>query len=184
MTAILRGPAHAKTILGWMDDDELEWLAAQAAGRDLVVEFGAWCGRSSVALATARQVLCVDTWRGSPEHAQLLAAGLDPWEQWVRNTAAYDNVAPFEVDLGDPGGVDELARVVAGEGGAAMVFVDAAHDVSSVSRDIATARRLLRAGGLLCGHDYADCWPGVKQAVDGLVPGRSLYRSIWWAFES
>jgi len=42
MTAILRGPAHATTLPGWMDDGELEWLAAGAAGRDLVVEFGAW----------------------------------------------------------------------------------------------------------------------------------------------
>jgi predicted O-methyltransferase YrrM len=181
MNAAVRGPAHAKTIPGWMEDDELEWLAAQAAGRDLVVEFGAWCGRSSVALATARLVLCVDTWRGSREHAELVAAGFNPWEQWSRNTAAYDNVAPFEVDLGNPAGVDDLVGIVTDAGGADMVFIDAAHDAPSVRRDIATARRLLRPGGLLCGHDYSDCWPGVKQAVDELVPGRGLTRSIWWA---
>ena len=49
---------------------------------------------------------------------------------------------------------------------------------------LAAARRLLKAGGLLYGHDHADCWPGVKEAVGGLVPGRFPYRSIWWAFES
>jgi predicted O-methyltransferase YrrM len=175
--------AHAKTIPGWMDDGELEWLASRSTGRDLVVEFGAWCGRSSVALATAHQVLSVDTWRGSPEHAEILAGGLDPWDEWAKNTADYANIAPFEVDLGDVDGVDDLVGVVTDEGRADMVFIDAAHDEASVRRDIITARRLLRPGGLLCGHDYSESWPGVKRAVDALVPDREVNETIWWAVE-
>jgi hypothetical protein len=174
---------HAKAIPGWMSERELEWLTVQAAGRSLVVEFGAWCGRSSVALATARQVVCVDTWQGSPEHAGLVAAGLDPWAEWARNTAPYENIAPFEADLGDVDTVDDLMGVISGEGTADMVFIDAAHDAPSVRRDIVTARRLLRPGGLLCGHDYSDAWPGVMEAVDDLVPSREVHGSIWWAIE-
>jgi hypothetical protein len=60
--------------------------------------------------------------------------------------------------------------------------VDAAHDEASVRRDIALARRLLRPGGLLCGHDYSEFWPGVMAAVDDLVPQASRGPcSIWWA---
>lgn len=168
---------HAKTIHGWMDHDDLAWLAANAAGRRLVVEFGSWCGRSSVALTTATYVLCVDTWEGSQEHAELLAAGVDPWKEWRTHTYQYPGVSAYKCDLA--GDVSGLVSEVWARGGADMVFVDASHDYESVKRDIATARKLLKPGGLLSGHDYSRFWPGVMQAVDELVPSKRLHGSIW-----
>ena len=174
--------AHALTIQGWMHPTEVEWLHARAAGLGLVVEFGSWRGRSSVALASAKRLLCVDTWRGSEEgqHKALLAEGLDIWAEWWRNLHDYPHATPCKLDLADPYSVSLLVGIIADEGGADMVFVDAAHDYESVRRDIQTAMRLLKPGGLLCGHDHSHSWPDVKRAVDELVPQRQIHHTIWW----
>ena len=51
-----------------------------------------------------------------------------------------------------------------------MVFIDGGHDYTTVALDIAIAYSLLVPGGLLCGHDFSNDWPGVQQAVRELVP--------------
>jgi predicted O-methyltransferase YrrM len=166
-----------------MSDAELEWLQSHASQKKMVVEFGAWCGRSSIALASAITVLCVDTWQGSAEHASEIAVGLSPWKEWRKNTAEYRNVAPLRCDLSNEQDVSFLERLVSTSGGADMVFVDAAHDYDSVMRDIKTARRLLSAGGLLCGHDYSASWPGVVAAVNDSLETRFVHDSIWSSAE-
>lgn len=170
---------HARTITGWMGDAELLWLHDRAAGKRFVVELGAWCGRSSVALSSAQNLLCVDTWAGSEEHAGTIASGFDPWGEWVENTRRYPGIRHLRCDLA--GDISGLVAEVQSRGLADMVFVDAAHDYESACRDIATARKLLRPGGLLCGHDYSDSWPSVVRAVDELVPRPVVHISIWSA---
>jgi predicted O-methyltransferase YrrM len=45
-----------------------------------------------------------------------------------------------------------------------FVFIDGAHDFASVTLDIMNARRILKPGGVLSGHDF--CWGNsVVQAV-------------------
>jgi hypothetical protein len=44
------------------------------------------------------------------------------------------------------------------------VFIDAAHDMYSVRRDIRYWMPKVARGGILCGHDYD--WEGVREAVD------------------
>jgi hypothetical protein len=46
-----------------------------------------------------------------------------------------------------------------------MVYLDADHSYESVSQELALCRKKVRAGGYICGHDYAPQW-GVKRAVD------------------
>lgn len=169
----------ALAVDGWMEKPELEWLAARASGLSLVVEFGSWFGRSSLALASAKRLLCVDTWNGSKEHARFLDSGSKPFYEWWRNLYDYSNVTPFPMDLGDVESVELLAAIVTDRGGADMVFVDACHDYESVSRDIKTARGILKPGGLLCGHDYCDGWPDVRRAVDEAGRADVAVGSIW-----
>lgn len=164
-----------------MAEAELAWLQRTASDLDLVVEFGSWCGRSSVAMASARRLVCVDTWRGSVEHQQTIQSGFDPFAEWLMNTIQYPNIQPLRFNLADKDDVSLMTAAVSFVGGADMVFVDASHDYESVQRDITTATHLLKPGGLLCGHDYSAGWPGVMRAVDDLVPSRSVYCSIWSA---
>jgi hypothetical protein len=169
---------HALRIPGWTSRIELEWLHASAAGLGLAVELGAWMGRSTVALSSARGVLSVDNWEGSPEHAGMVPPDL--FDRWLENSGRYASVLPgFRCDLSDALRVGELLASYGGRAG--MVFVDASHDRASVARDIGIARRLLVRGGLLCGHDMCDAWPGVMAAVDECVPGwgRVPDTTIW-----
>lgn len=47
-----------------------------------------------------------------------------------------------------------------------LVYLDAAHDFTSVDSDIQNWWGKLRIGGVLCGDDYVSGWPGVMKAVD------------------
>lgn len=58
-----------------------------------------------------------------------------------------------------------------------MVFLDASHDYESVKRDIIAWLPKVKIGGILAGDDVGvpnegiRVWPGIKQAVDELLPG-------------
>lgn len=69
-----------------------------------------------------------------------------------------------------------------------FVFVDAGHDYESVRQDIALWWPKVRAGGVLCGHDYNGRSDrkgvfGVKRAVDEAFPeGVKADKAslVWW----
>ena len=49
------------------------------------------------------------------------------------------------------------------------VFIDADHSYESVKADIRAWRHKIKDGGILCGHDYTEKFPGVKKAVDEML---------------
>jgi predicted O-methyltransferase YrrM len=57
-----------------------------------------------------------------------------------------------------------------------FVFIDAAHDYTSVKIDIRNWLPKVRKGGVLSGHDYS-WWPEVKQAVDESFSPEELIES-------
>jgi len=68
-----------------------------------------------------------------------------------------------------------------------FVFVDAEHTYEAAREDILDWYPKVRPGGLICGHDYGQpIWPGVKRAVDELLPRWGLKATaglgtLWWA---
>lgn len=46
-----------------------------------------------------------------------------------------------------------------------FVFIDANHKYESVKKDIAAWRPKVKPGGLICGHDYSQDYPGVMLPV-------------------
>jgi len=174
----------AESIKGWMSTEELQWLAKTADGLDLVVEFGTWCGRSTAALTTAKRVVCCDSWcgqKGVRLEPGLFEDGLPFSEFFDTFTNSIDAgfVVPRVMDLSQPLYVDALVAEFGGK--ADMVFIDADHSREGVLRDIDTAKRLLKKGGILCGHDYNEPdWPGVTEAVNERLKHFSLPAgSIW-----
>ena len=86
-------------------------------------------------------------------------AGLQHESMWTDSTrAAY----AFE-----PGSVD-------------FVFLDAAHDYDGIKSEIQAWLPRLRKRGVIAGHDHTALFPGVKQAVDELLPGAEIVRSSFW----
>lgn len=172
------------SVHGWLEDHESRWLAENAYNKSLVIEFGSWCGKSALALSCAKRLVCVDTWLGTPGdcggHESLIAEGLSPIAEWRANTKHLPNVIGIAGNLRDPE-VEGLLKAAYG-GKADLVFIDAAHDVESVTRDIWLAKALLSRNGILCGHDYSDAHPGVKAAVKTMIPhARTPAGTIWTA---
>jgi hypothetical protein len=172
---------------GWMTGDELRWLEAAALDLPLVVEFGSWVGRSSIALASARKVICVDHWQGSNEHQETHTRGRDIAKEFRENLAPEieaRRVVPITADLATAEGriavLDEVLRV-APIGRASMVFIDDSHDEESVVRSIELARMIAAPGAMICGHDYCSGWRSVMRAVDRMFPCTDRGPdSIWW----
>ena len=70
-----------------------------------------------------------------------------------------------------------------------LVFVDGAHDYYSVVDDILCALKVIKPGGILCGHDYHSAGIDVKKAVHDVImlsetitsKGLIEKTSIWYA---
>jgi predicted O-methyltransferase YrrM len=167
---------------GWMTVAELQWLEEIARDKSLVIELGSWCGRSSIALSSAKKLICVDNWIGSKNNAEGTPETciLSEFTANLEEEIAAGTVETATGCLSNEGFIESsLIERFAGE--ADVVFIDACHEEAEVSRDIETALALLKEGGIICGHDYSSAWPGVVAAVTkrfGNV-GRAA-ESIWW----
>jgi len=150
---------------GWLTVAEGKALAQLAAGKR-VLEIGSYCGRSTICLArTAKRVLAIDPHdgRGTPK---------------PRDTSKdfFDNLQRYGVaDKVDWSSY--LYAPYAFEGTFDLIFIDGAHSLASVRRDIKQTLPLLAEGGLLAFHDYRlhageidGRWdPGVTEAVNELL---------------
>lgn len=167
------GPKTAKSIEGWMTEEELACLTGLAAACDSVTEIGSWKGRSTFALLSACKgpVYAVDHWKGSKDevygpHAEAVTG--DVFNQFMQNVGHFPNLK-----VRQKSSLDAIPLVPNCD----LVFIDGSHDYDSVAADIKAWRP--KARKILCGHDYN--WPGVKQAVDELVGEVRTVGSIWIA---
>lgn len=184
---------------GYMSSTELKWLAKNAKQNKIVIELGAWHGRSTRALADNLQpdgkLYAIDHWLGSAverdtnhasaalnegDHAfmefsdnlqdHILSGKCVPLRMASKNAAAWFKKHGITVD---------------------MIFIDAGHTYEEVKEDIELWLPLVKDGGILCGHDYyhdGNTWAGVMQTVDekfghrgtnmGYLPDNSIWRHI------
>lgn len=189
MTAVVELPQ------GWMGRRCRKWLkraARQVSRRGLIIEVGSWRGRSTTVLhahAPRRAtILAVDTWAGTPDdpeqHERLYADAGDVYADFCANLREPINAGRVE-----PLRMTSLEAAVAirharGLRCADLVFIDADHRYEAVRADILAYLPLLKAGGIISGHDFnPETWPGVCRAVHELVPGLRTYKgtSVWWA---
>jgi predicted O-methyltransferase YrrM len=170
---------RAEKIHGWMDREELAWLAEQAAAAHKTVEVGCWRGRSTTVMAeaTSGTIWCVDPWTGTQD-APHKPVKRDVLRMFAENL--WDHIATGRVQVLPARSLvalDVLRYLAPFD----FVFLDGDHAYDSVAPEIEAFRPLVRPGGILAGHDYAnDRWPDVTRAVDERVPDRKLVHSIWW----
>ena len=109
---------------------------------------------------------CVDTWLGSEEHQEnslaedssVVAGSL--FEDFLKNTRNFSNIInPIRLP-------SEKAFKVYDDNSLDFVFIDAAHDVKNVLKDIANWSTKVKQGGVIAGHDYGGGHVGVNDAVD------------------
>jgi hypothetical protein len=162
-------------IPGWFDYQNLfDEQVARAGPGAIVVEIGAYLGRSTAYLASRIlrsgkpiRVYVVDLWDGWFHHDDQqslpMNEGTDVFWHFMRNmrAAGLDAVlCPLKLDsvkaasLFDDGSVD-------------FVFVDGDHGYEPLKRDLAAWFPKVRPGGTLAGHDYVNAdFPGVRRAAD------------------
>jgi precorrin-6B methylase 2 len=146
-------------VAGWLTEGEGRELARLAEGK-VVLEVGAYCGRSTICLAqTAKSVGVIDTFDGRGTHLPG-----DTLRLFRRNLRRHNAASKVTVYQGESVKVLEGLPPVYD-----LVFIDGSHDRDSVAADIEAAANVLRPGGLLVFHDYHDEDPGVVEAVDELV---------------
>ncbi len=176
---------RALSIGGWMNEQELLWLAAQARHRQYIVEFGSLHGRSTRCLADngfeGSKIWAVDPWAGDyySEQGSTIKVNTYVMPQFIENLKDH-------IETGRVVPVRNFSYNFTLDHAVDMVFIDGDHTYKTVVRDIKKAYELLRPGGLISGHDYGHPqWPGVKQAVDELVGGPvEVWESIWKAIKS
>lgn len=172
---------RAKSIDGWMSDDELQFLARTASSSNLIIEFGCYKGRSTRALAdnTNGVVIAVDPWLPEYYNEDSSRHGINPdvYPEFYRNLKDH-------VDSGKVIPIITYSHKLEWDGARPdFIFLDGDHRTESVRKDIKIALALLPKGSILAGHDYEHPdWPGVKKAVDEFFPNVNLVNSIWWVY--
>jgi hypothetical protein len=95
------------------------------------------------------------------------------WDRQVDVAQARKATAPFRsrVLFIEMPSLEAVAHVSDSLG---FVYIDGLHDYEHVAADIAAWWPKVRSGGILAGHDYIWCWPGVFQAVNQFIARREL----------
>ena len=165
--------------VGWLSEIEAACLAELATDQ-LVLEVGAYAGRSTVAMArTAHHVLSLDHHRGSREH-QAGEQYHDP--QFVDpDTDVFTTFPAFALALERHGVAHKVSILLADcaiglhllERIFTFAFIDAGHDFSMVKRDAALVQFLVEPEGAIAFHDFG-IYPGVTTAVIDFADGRKI----------
>lgn len=179
---------------------------AEKAARDgmRILEIGSWCGCSSVILGRVARahdgkLVCVDWWRGrTGERAIWLEHLTNPYRQFRKRVmeAGLDNTV---VSMR---GRSETILPLLAEKSFDLIFIDADHRYTGALSDMTHAKRLIKPGGIICGHDCEmrptpasrpalernrndDCIDGVHAGVvlavyDAFGNGYEIENSVWY----
>jgi predicted O-methyltransferase YrrM len=158
------------SIPGQMAPVELDRLARLARGvppNGCIVEVGSLFGLSSWALAKNASpsvtVYCIDPWVSEPWMLPLeeQASQVLSFESFRNNVASISNIIPL------PG--YSPRDFIGWQRTIDLVFEDSVHTNPLLHENLSFWARLVRAGGVICGHDYCDEFPDVKTEVDRLA---------------
>lgn len=144
-------------------------------GKIIGVEVGVYDGRMSEWMLRLQRNLwlyMIDNWRAGSEQAASYRETDDPRS---RLTAEEQEIAIRRARKATEFAASRRCivredSVLAAESMVYLsldfAFIDADHSYEGVTADIAAWLGRVRAGGVLCGHDYGPDFPGVLNAVD------------------
>ncbi len=131
----------------------LAGLSATEGVAGCVVEVGSWKGVSTayLARATKESVIAIDPFIGPKNEENL--------ERFRDRTKTFPNVRLIRKAFG-------AAATGWQYGPARFIFIDGTHDYANVSHDLACARRIVAAGGIIAFHDTDEpAFSGCRRAV-------------------
>jgi hypothetical protein len=168
---------------GWGSDHPILPWTIENLKPSLIIEVGSWKGRSAITMAKKLgslnidgEILCVDTWLGSPEHwlgkedrhgwydsLRIVNGRPNLYDTFLNNVVANKcekYITPFPL-------TSEAAYFVLKKLSvkSQMIYIDAGHEYESVIKDIEMYWQLLEHGGVMILDDYIG-WSGVTKAVN------------------
>lgn len=151
---------------GWLGRDTAQMLTEHLTEEtQVVVECGSWLGLSARAIlqhAPNATIICVDHWRGSPEHhrrpdwsCRLPAL----YETFLRNLWPWrERLVPLREDS-----LEGLAAIRRAEVAPNVIYIDSDHSYDHVSKELAYCTACWPTA-VIVGDDYS--WAGVRQAAE------------------
>ena len=185
---------EAVDLQSWGQDHPLFHHCISVLKPKLIIEVGSWKGVSAICMARSLntlglrcEVLCVDTWLGSPEH--WLASGDNEfWFDSLGIVNGYPTLYNTFLNNVISQGLQEyitplplpsetaffvLERL---DEKAQLIYIDAGHEYESVYRDIQMYWKLLDNDGVMVLDDF-NSWPGVSKAVYQFAYENDLF--VW-----
>jgi predicted O-methyltransferase YrrM len=169
----------ALTIEGWCAETELTWLAERAQTAQVIVEVGSHLGRSTRALADNT----LGTLIKQSERLTILQRFIQNLDS--SHTAQNKRLMVWQQDHSDI--TPQLIKATFGEQFRPdLIFIDGHHEYPNVRHDIQAWYPFLADGGLICGHDSTQQYPGLVRAVLELLPEaqQAVGAESLWAYRA
>jgi hypothetical protein len=167
---------RALSTVGWMEPDELKWLAEQAQGASCIFEIGSYLGKSTRALAdnTKGIIHAIDSWNAPVSHSD--GGGI----AFMTNEETFNQ---FYMNLYGPIKAGKVLPICKNwedyhpNCKSDFIFIDGNHHYKHVRHDIGKA--LHYGTKTISGHDWD--WDGVRKAVLEYFPqGVQSIGRIWY----
>ncbi|MEI7028207.1 class I SAM-dependent methyltransferase [Paenibacillus sp. y28] len=172
-------------IQGWVSDEagmNLYRLVKHFAPTGYVIEVGSWRGRSTTWLGHGVKdrgeghVYAVDTWKGSPEHQEILRTYFpDVFGEFQTNmnkVGLSSYITPMQGDS------RTMWRHYPPERQAGLLFIDGDHDYENVKQDFMNWMPFVAKGGFIV-FDDVPCWPGPTAFVQHISIPHRFVGSNW-----
>jgi predicted O-methyltransferase YrrM len=147
----------------------------------MIVEIGAWEGRSTVIMANAaapQQIHTCDTWEGSAgEISAELAAERDVYATWRSNVDQLTAGNVVEHRMGWREYVPTIDEQIT------LAFIDAEHSYREVRDNIKALLPLMAPGGIICGDD-AHHEPVRRAVMDVLGDEETYTAATLWIWQA
>lgn len=171
-------------LYGWFPPENEETLDKLIKENNVktVLEIGCFLGKSTkFFVEQGCTVISIDTFEGAKDinaSAEVQKRLPTMYEQFVFNLkelGIYDKVHIYK-------GTSESAyNCIHKYFTADLIFVDGSHEYADVKKDI--AMWFDRAVRVICGDDYTDVHPQVKQAVNELLPQANKNQRVWYVIK-
>lgn len=150
---------------GWNSTSEAFELAIREIEPKVIIEVGSWKGSSAIhmaRLAPEAQILCVDTWLGSPE----MIGTSTPLEKELKRSHGWPQLYfTFISNVIRHVGRERICPLPTASTVAAkilselrfqadLIYIDGSHEYLDVKRDIEDYWPLLRSGGIMLLDDF------------------------------
>jgi len=180
---------HEVDLQGWVNPGFRECFQsiAQEFSSPFVIEVGTYKGASAVIMADTikeGKILCVDTWLGAPEfwtHVRDMPKvnGYPTifynFTKNIKKLGLQNIITPFPISSQQASDVLKTYKVQAD-----IIYIDGSHEHDAVLSDLKAWWPVLKNGGYMIGDDFADCHPGVVEAVREFFPtGAKRIGDVW-----